>query len=796
MTNYDDIFSDIFSAQSVVPVDQRLNVVERTFIGVTPQLEKPRDTSIEIKLTDEDFDKNFSTIVFPESAKADIERFLMTVDDAIVAFEETSKNFLFVAHKDDIDAYIEKHQSDSNLSDPIRNIPIPKFFIQDIGDLHKEIDLTMSNPSLRDKINFAYMLFSGDFVGETTFEFGQIVQQVGLKKLQEILALTSEPEKNNQITKFFHTFVLSPDFWNVRIAQFDKKTLGILKMSTPWYMDVFLSDGSRTNFFELDKHETYIVMHDINAPRMNQFADFSNLCVNGDFICDHAKAKIILPREINGVLNYSYCKYPIKSVPIGATEVNFAHTIKSFSDLNNIKIPKSVKLIIVSRSLINKAVSDAYEMLAIQEFALNHPGVMILDDKRSLSLLDALEKKQQQISEQKQQIRKDTSTVVAPVVEKKEPEIPLKTDEWLTRKEIIDILNQDDQFANVDDLDRLVKRATKYYDTTTENRMVDGQSVLCVHVDNIEKVKNLISQLIEQDATRTKKPETKIKKTEAPKTTKNTTQQKTKKAKPRKFEKYIPENIWKAICSSCNDSSHLLVSILTEISKINMDYTKQQNFGPLQYINTEGYKQSISTVKKEDGCTSVQYIDNKAKRIVWTINPLDKILVAIDFIGLSHEKSPRTTDWYQNARIFAAKGQTLDGIPVTRDLIEQGGFLKVSDLLKRLTAKNTNNSKQKETAVEKTPTLQEEKNDNENGTDNQQKQNPAKPKRQHIKTKTVTLVDLKAKEAENNAILRELQKQYNLLLIQLKIAKNDPKKALEVLGRMQNVVQKQIELTR
>ena len=223
MTNYDDIFSDIFSAQSVVPVGQRLNVVERTFIGVTPQLEKPRDTSIEIKLTDEDFDKNFSTIVFPESAKADIERFLMTVDDAIVAFEETSKNFLFVAHKDDIDAYIEKHQSDSNLSDPIRNIPIPKFFIQDIGDLHKEIDLTMSNPSLRDKINFAYMLFSGDFVGETTFEFGQIVQQVGLKKLQEILALTSESEKNNQITKFFHTFVLSPDFWNVRIAQFDKK---------------------------------------------------------------------------------------------------------------------------------------------------------------------------------------------------------------------------------------------------------------------------------------------------------------------------------------------------------------------------------------------------------------------------------------------------------------------------------------------------------------------------------------------------------------------------------------------
>lgn len=66
-----------------------------------------------------------------------------------------------------------------------------------------------------------------------------------------------------------------------------------------------------------------------------------------------------------------------------------------------------------------------------------------------------------------------------------------------------------------------------------------------------------------------------------------------------------------------------------------MDVSKQKLQGTVQYINNDGNIAGIPQIHKKVGCCLTQSIDSHhtkdRKRIVWSMNPNDKILIATAF---------------------------------------------------------------------------------------------------------------------------------------------------------------------
>lgn len=754
-------------------------------------------------------DQNMATILFVGDCLADINDFLTTVDDSIIIFDKDTCGFMFIAKKSDIDAFIEKHIADeigpNGQKKTMGAQHVPEYLIDNIKSVHTDMYDVLLTAPLRDRVNLLYLLCSG--IGDQTFAFqpgfDTTIKQFMLKQLSDIEKLNSTKEIEDMIFKLACRFVLAPDIWNTKISQYNK-TLGMIKFSNPLFLDVIVSDGQRTNLFDLDKSTEHTIMNGICVSKLKIDYDFSNLCINGNFICTNIKTNITLPKQINGLLNCSYCDFKITHIPIGANTVCLIHTIKNFKDLNQIDFPSSVSKIILSRSLLNRASKDSDELQQIQIFTQKYPNIIIWDEKDSVTLLDILEKSLNISKEKRQQKLKELEPVTIPVKEKQHFEE--KTHDWKTRKEILDILSKDVRFANIPNLDRLIKRATNQSNNITERKIHNGQPVLCIHKKNIDIIIKFVLEIIADNELRINEQTTKTNQsTTLNKEQELTENKKTKKTekqknKPVHIEKYIPKNVWKNICDSCNDSLNLKIQVLEEINKINIDYTKQKNFGAIQYVDENGQIQVISNVRKKDGNCATQNIGSNRKRIVWTINPVDNIIVAITYLE-EHSESIRVAIPYMEARKFAAKCQNLDGIQVTHDLVEKNNYLSVSDLLNEYKSlqtptKSDNEPMQFPTVTEDIPHLPEEKtldtqntleiatpivNTTTNGlTDTK----PAKKRRRRY-----TLIDITATETLINEYINKCDSEIAKLSMDLMKQSNNPYEQLNTLKMIKKLIQ-------
>ena len=339
----------------------------------------------------------------------------------------------------------------------------------------------------------------------------------------------------------------------------------------------------------------------------------------------------------------------------------------------------------------------------VANLALN---VEVWDTKYRVSLNDMLFKEKEENKPQKQE-----KTVKKPEVQKNK--IMQKTDDWLTREEIVDILSQDERFVDIDGWDRLIKRVVKHGVSITEYRLFNNQSVLCVHKDNIEKVARTLLQIIQEDLARTEK---KAQQQNAEIKTEGSKQKpiklkNNKQSKVVHIEKYIQRSAWKGICSSCNDGTNLLQSMLESVSKINTDFTKQKHGDPVQYIDENGKECSLADIRVKSGKAAAQRLgvsgkDNK-RRVIWTYNPEDNIMVAIDFF-VSHGKGKLEDTYNKIAIPNAAKGYLMDGKTfVDKNLVKSGDFLKVSDLLDDIKSDKTDNYAEQEELLEPAQDQQE-----------------------------------------------------------------------------------------
>lgn len=677
---------------------QKIMSYEPDFESQDKEKVNPDDQMVEIK---------FPSDLSPELAA----EFLTMVNASVSVPNKTDDVYqvYFIANKKNFTDFVEKYSALQDLhSDPKigkfytglvqGNKKIKTVFMSDKFTFHfvnywqpdsykRNKHLLIDELPMREKVNFMYCLCTDD-VDESVLKpkelhSRQIYKQFVLQNIAAFSTAKTDQEKEEILDKFSKSVIIDGQTMAYKINQM-AETIGKLKNSKNLYLPVLLDDCSYVNLFELDPDQEHHIMCSVDVSKTNQTINFSNLVINGDFFCENAKEPIILPKFINGALGlYAYPFISdIINIPAGVIAVNLTHCIKSFTDLNKLKFPETVSTIWVARSLINKALKNSDELKQIQIFADKYPDINIFDDHER-SLQEALEQKLQKP-------KKVTEQPVAPVVAQK-PEISKKTNDWLTRKEIIDVLSKDSRFCDVKDLDRLVKRTTNTNSTLTENKMVNGQSVLCVHIDNIENVANAVLQIISEEQERADKKE-KSKKIQI-KISDKTEQIETQNIEQPEIleiEKYIPKNIWKDICTSCKDSSQLLYSVLDNINKINTDYTKQKLSGSVQYIGDDGQIQVISDIDKKEGRALGQTIEkNDKRRIVWTINPDDKIMVAIAFFE-THAETIKVAKPYQDARKFAAKGQNTKGIPVTRDLAIKNKYLNVSDLLKQFETQKLN----------------------------------------------------------------------------------------------------------
>ena len=385
-------------------------------------------------------------------------------------------------------------------------------------------------------------------------------------------------------------------------------------------------------------------------------------------------------------------------------------------------------------------------------------------------------------------------------------------------------MSTDERFSDVADLPKLIQRATNINTSVTEQKLLDSIPVLCVHKNNVPVVINAALDLMNKDKMRAQKQDStdtetigKSKKEKKNKTKKvKSTDTKIihiEKPKPIDIEKYIPKNVWKDICDSCKDSSQLLYSVLEKISLINMDYTKQQKSGTVQYIDADGQMQVISSISKKGGCALGQSINpSDRKRIVWTMNPSEKIMVATAFLE-THAETIRAVVPYKTARTLAAKGQTVDGTLVTRDLVIKNNYLKVSDLLEQykpekideiisVVESEPNNEVENHidnnpiipdnTPVQSAPVSPVIKEEEKHPVESTKNQPNVQNKIQKSRTKRYELVDVKSTQVIIDAAIDKLNEQIIQLSIDIYNQRNNPREQLCTLKTMETLIKKKI----
>ena len=630
---------------------------------------------------------------------------------------EISKDYNFVVRFNEFNEFISKPfsakdilQDDSlaqfytDMMDDTQKIRAIKFSPEDSENFWKTrkilIDFTehsfSTTENIRNYLNFLYSWASDNIrnqeMTDAQRKTEEFFKEYLLSQIKKVEQAKSESAKRKLIQHIIASVIFDDTGMSYKINQFNGN-IGKLKSTTPPSLAVILDNGAHADFFKLDNNEHYRFMNYIDISKTKIPFNFSNIDINSDFICANARAKIVFPKRLNGFIDCSNTDINFLSmdkIPSGTTFINFSGTVKNFTDLLDIKFPKSVYEIRLSRSMLNAIAKDAKKLQEFRQFQDKNPNIEIWDSKHALSLQDILESALNQIEQ-----KRATKQVTAPVVDTSKTKTETKTEQWMSRKEIVELCRKDAQFNEIDtDIEKLVRHAIKTNNQIkSSTKSCDGQSVICVHVDYIDLLKQTMLQLHKTNTVRepskvTPKPtETKAQKTEV----------KVKKVKQTiKIEKYIPKQIWKSICNACGDSLNLLYSVLERIDKINTDYTKLPSDNPLQHIDKSGKPQIIpNTCYKRGNAAAIQIENNDNRRIVITMNKSEKILVAIAFFA-DHENNAQSIKMYNSVAIpNAAKGQNMDGVIMNNDFVERSDYLKVSELLQTYGQKIAN--KQKDT---------------------------------------------------------------------------------------------------
>lgn len=547
-----------------------------------------------------------------------------------------------------------------------------------IADSRKSVLSQISNA--HDRINFLYSWFDDNCrnIGSIESHNEAIYKCFLRKNIEHISAITNPDTQNKVFTVLMKHLVFMPNEFAYKLKQF-QNVLGVLKNSKPLSMPLVLDDGTHTDLFKLNTTKMHDVMHSINVSKTSESIDLSNLNINGDLICSKAKAAIGMPNKINGTLDCSGCKCKITKIPFGTVRVQAAHTFNKIAELNTLEFPSTVREILLARSVIKNAVTDSNELGHFRLFTAKYPNIEILDDRCILSMRDALEQQLEKIEQKKQPEKaKSEKSVVQP-----KTQILEKTADHLSRKEIAELCKNDERFIDTD-IDRLIKRATPKFSKLIENRMFNGASVVCVHRDNVETLLNNMVQILQEDLKRvaTEQPETNQIVAEKAEEEKNAPAP-AQKPEPVVIEKYFPKSVWKSIETYCGDSSQVLYSVLETANQVNQLYINQKSTEPVLYLNENYILQPVPGTYVKTGKAAAQRIGNdNGTRIVWTLNPDDKIMVAIAFYD-DHTPGTRQKQSYDDVAIpAAARGCLLNGkTKVNAALVKQGNYLNIRDLM-------------------------------------------------------------------------------------------------------------------
>ncbi len=618
---------------------------------------------------------------------------------------QSNKTYSFVADKTQTKAVADKLKNKD--FDDVQGKLYNPSLSRDFDELHQKaqknnIDVIDTNSKNNtEKLNFLrFLCFYNIYNTPDSIDF-RIFKQYILGKLAAIEAEQDESIQDKMITSLMQNLVFSENDLAIKNNMF--ADLGLLKFpNNKPSMKIFTDNNVYGDLFDLDLSQDYKLMHSLNISKLKQSFDFSNIEINGDFICKNQKKyEIKFPKKINGLFNCFGYGFAITRIPNGAITVNLEHAINSFAELNNIDFPTSTKDLIIKASIIRNVIKlldtpgDDAELAACKEFIAKHPNIRVMDADGKTVLQPELQKptpeKAPEIPEQSAQ---------KAITQK--PGAPEKTGDWLSPDEVKElVLTFHPEWQEISNFGRIIQRARNLnLDVRKQVMKHNNQDCLCIYRDDLEKLINNIQIILDKEINRGTKPKA-HKTTDKPEEVK---QQKHKKLKGIKLKKYIPAPVYKKIEKACGDSTALLVSVLERINQINHDYTSLASDTPLLHIDKYGNHQIISNTDHKRGKAAAIAIENNDnRRIVLTINPQDKIIVAIDFF-LDHVNNAKQYKQYNDVALpNAAKGYLTDGkTPVTRDLVASNGYIDIDTKLKEL--KNT--IKTKDVVVEQTQVVQ------------------------------------------------------------------------------------------
>lgn len=531
---------------------------------------------------------------------------------------------------DDVIKMVTKHKKESYLLLGLATMTRSIFEARDLSaDVYMEQLAKSENhapiakhiKTTDDKITFLLSLCSGDMRLETASEQDLLSAEIFRHMVLLAIDKIKKEQDVKKIDEIFYQFV---DNCLVDNLQQKLDRYKRLPTATPNNSEVILNNGESVYLVDIspnknpNKDKVYEVAHSIDVSKIiDKTSDFSNLIVHGDFICNKKKsnATITLPQYIYGNLDCSSCDTNllknVKNIPQGTKSIDFTHTITNFSDLSDVIFPDSVISLQLARYTINKILKNPVELESFQEFTKKYPAIKVYDDK-GICLQDKIAQlSQPKIVEQEE--TKSKKAVQQQVVD--DSVLFEKTDEWLSRKDIITILQQEDFFkSNNLDLDRLIRLATK----TAKISSKTYNDIVCIHVSCFEQLKHTILEIIKENEQRS------LSKQEENVSVVNAEQTKTQvqQEKPIVIEKYIPSSVWRDICKTCGDGKHTLLALLQDADCINIDPTITPD-NQVYYFDKNNVKAKASSFKCETGSCFTQSPDTHAKlgrkRIVWSV---------------------------------------------------------------------------------------------------------------------------------------------------------------------------------
>lgn len=624
---------------------------------------------------------------------------------------------------DDVIKMVTKHKKESYLLLGLATMTRSIFDARDLSaDIYMEQLAKSENhapiakhiKTTDDKITFLLSLCSGDMRLETASEQDLLSAEIFRHMVLLAIDKIKKEQDVKKIDEIFYQFV---DNCLVDNLQQKLDRYKRLPTATPNNSEVILNNGESVYLVDIspnknpNKDKVYEVAHSIDVSKIiDKTSDFSNLIVHGDFICNKKKsnATITLPQYIYGNLDCSSCDTNllknVKNIPQGTKSIDFTHTITNFSDLSDVIFPDSVISLQLARYTINKILKTPVEMESFQEFTKKYPAIKVYDDK-GICLQDKIV----QLSQPKtveQEETKSKKVVQRQVVY--DSVLSKKTDEWLSRKDIITMLQQEDFFKDDNlDVDRMVRLATKTAKISTKTY----QDMVCIHVSCLEQLKHTILEIIKENEQRS------LSKQEENVSVVNAEQTKTQvqQEKPIVIEKYIPSSVWRDICKTCGDGKHTLLALLQDADCINIDPTITSD-NQVYYFDKNNVKAKASSFKCETGSCFTQSPDTHAKlgrkRIVWSVvHEQDTVfMVALGFFE-EHSGTGRISKQY-GMLINNAKKCLYQNTPITLEFVKD--MQTVSKLLAEQMVsekKSTNQQNTLKTSEEEDKTTPESQSD-------------------------------------------------------------------------------------